>query len=610
MSPPTIPIFQVSFAPQSVQMNCPAGASIHEVARAGGLSLVSICGGEGACGRCLIQVLDGAVSPISQTEREQLSDAQLAAGFRLACLAQVLGDVSVRIPPASLEASHRLELDRIDVSVPFDPVVQEHLLSLSPPANGDQRSSWSRLATAMALKGLGDDLRADVTVRRRLPGVLRESPSRLRVSLRGSEVVDVRLPAQRPLGLAVDLGTTKLAAYLVDMEDGQTIAVTACLNPQIAYGADVMSRINYAMTTPEGALTLKRAALDGIHGLVRKLCAEPERIVDAVVVGNTAMHHLLLGLPVRQLGVAPYLAAVTAPIDLKARAVGLRISPGAYLHLLPNIAGFVGADHVAMILATGIDLSKRPVLGLDIGTNTEIILAHQGELTCCSTASGPAFEGGRIKQGVRAIPGAIEQVRLTPHGTEVRTVGDAPATGICGSGIVDAISELRRVGLLDKRGHLLPGPGVRSTGGQREFLLAAAEHSGIGEDISITQRDIGEIQLAKAAIRAGMDALLEQAGLAPSELSQVVLAGAFGTHLDPASALGIGMLPALPLDRFAQVGNAAGAGARLALVSRVQRQRAAEIAPRVRHLDLMLLPTFADRFADALYLPEPPQPAT
>ncbi|MDP3046035.1 MAG: ASKHA domain-containing protein [Chloroflexota bacterium] len=600
MTLPPIPGCQVDFAPQGLRVRCPVGTSILDVARASELGLVSVCGGEGTCGRCLVQVLEGTVSPLTETE-----GAQIAAGFRLACLTQVLSDVKVRIPPASCEASQRLELNGVDVSVPFDPSVQEHILSLSPLVHGDQQASWDRLAAALAQKGLGDALCPDVTVRQRLPGLLRESAARVRISLRGSEVVDVRPPAQRPLGLAVDLGTTKLAAYLVDMEAGQTIAVAGCPNPQIAYGADVMSRINYAMTAPNGALALQRAVLDGIHGLVDKLCAEPEHIVDAVLVGNTAMHHLFLGLPVRQLGLAPYVAAVTAPVDVKARDVGLRIGPGAYLHLLPNIAGFVGADHVAMILATGIDLTRRSVLGLDIGTNTEVVLAHHGQLTCCSTASGPAFEGGHVKHGVRAIPGAIEQVRLTSAGVQVKTIGGAPAIGICGSGIVAAISELRRVGLLDKRGHLQPGPGVRSTGGQREFVLVAAANTGADEDICITQRDIAEIQLAKAAIRTGIDALLELANLASSALSHVVLAGAFGSHLNPASAMGIGMLPALPLERFDQVGNAAGAGARLALVSQVQRLRAEEVARRTRHLDLMLLPDFADRFAGALYLPDP-----
>ena len=600
---PPLPDCQVNFEPQGLRVRCPVGTSILDVARASELGLVSVCGGEGTCGRCLVQVLEGTVSPLTETERGQIAGAQIAAGLRLACLTQVLSDVKVRIPPASCEASQRLELNGVDVSVPFDPSVQEHILSLSPLAHGDQQASWDRLATALARKGLGDALCPDVTVRQRLPGLLRESAARVRVSLRGSEVVDVRPPAQRPMGLAVDLGTTKLAAYLVDMEAGQTIAVAGCPNPQIAYGADVMSRINYAMTAPNGALALQRAVLDGIHGLVDKLCAEPEHIVDAVLVGH---RHAPSSWACRSASSDwPPTLAVTAPIDIKARELGLRIGPGAYLHLLPNIAGFVGADHVAMILATGIDLTRRSVLGLDIGTNTEVVLAHHGQLTCCSTASGPAFEGGHVKHGVRAIPGAIEQVRIVGDRVQAKTIGGAPAIGICGSGIVDAISELRRVGLLDKRGHMQPGPGVRSTGGQREFVLVAAANTGAGEDICITQRDIAEIQLAKAAIRTGIDALLEQANLAPSALSHVVLAGAFGSHLNPASAMGIGMLPALPLERFDQVGNAAGAGARLALVSQVQRLRAEEVARRTRHLDLMLLPDFADRFAGALCLPDP-----
>ncbi|MDY7077698.1 MAG: ASKHA domain-containing protein, partial [Chloroflexota bacterium] len=337
--------------------------------------------------------------------------------------------------------------------------------------------------------------------------------------------------------------------------------------------------------------------------LIKGLCQEPERIVEITLVGNTAMHHLFLGLPVQQLGRAPYLPAVSTPLDVKARDLGLHVAPGAYVHLLPNVAGFIGADHVAMILATGIGHTEKTVLGLDIGTNTEVVLARHGELMSCSTASGPAFEGAHIKHGMRAASGAIEKVRLTDSGVEVQTIDDAPAIGLCGSGVLDAISELRRVGLLNRRGRLHDGPGIDRVNGKREFVLVSGEHSGSGHNITLTERDIGEIQLAKAAICTGVNTLLEKAQTHHEELDEVIIAGAFGTHINVASAVAIGMLPSLHLERFRQVGNAAGVGARLALISRSQRALAMEIARRIRYLELMTLPDFASQFAQAMYLP-------
>jgi uncharacterized 2Fe-2S/4Fe-4S cluster protein (DUF4445 family) len=412
----------------------------------------------------------------------------------------------------------------------------------------------------------------------------------------------VRPPDQHPLGLAVDIGTTKVAAYLVDMQTGGALTVDGITNPQIAYGEDVMSRVSFAMKSDAGRLTA--ALLNGLNELLRRMCPHPERIVEAVVVGNTAMHHLFLGLPVSSVGLAPYTAVASDPLDVKARDVGLAIATGAYVHMLPNVAGFIGADHVAMILATGLDRTPGTYLGLDIGTNTEVVLARGGRLLSCSTASGPAFEGAHIKYGVRAVDGAIEQVRLEGDGAQVRTVNGVPPIGICGSGVLDAIDQLRRAGLLTRRGRLLPHPRVQDVDGQREFVLVTADQSGTCRDITLGEHDIGEVLLAKAAIRTGIDALLHEEGIAADALDGIVIAGAFGTHIDVQAAVGIGMLPTLPLKRIRQVGNAAGVGARLALVSAPLRRRATDVARQIRYLELMTQPGFAPLFARAMFLPE------
>ncbi|MDP2951806.1 MAG: ASKHA domain-containing protein, partial [Chloroflexota bacterium] len=345
-----------------------------------------------------------------------------------------------------------------------------------------------------------------------------------------------------------------------------------------------------------------------VNRVVERLCqaqgVSPSRVAEMVVVGNTAMHHLFLRLPVEQLGVAPYVPAISAALDVKARDLGLRLAPGAWVHTLPNVAGFVGADHVAMVLASELDSVKGIALGLDIGTNTEVVLVREGEMASCSCASGPAFEGGHILHGMRAATGAIERVNLVDGKLSVATIGDAPAVGICGSGILDAVAVLYRAGAINFRGRMESShPWVRQGERGREVVLAEAATSGTGEDIVIVQEDINQIQLAKGAIRTGIDTLLKVMEVEEGAVERVVIAGAFGSYIRTDSALAIGMFPAFPRARFEQVGNAAGVGAKLALVSRKERARAQEIASRIRHVELMSQPDFMESFALAMYLP-------
>jgi len=321
--------------------------------------------------------------------------------------------------------------------------------------------------------------------------------------------------------------------------------------------------------------------------------------VDVVVVGNTAIHHLFLRLPVSQLALAPYVPAVRAAVNVPAREIGLKFAPGANVHLLPNIAGYVGADHVSMLLATGVADRSDTVLAIDIGTNTEMCLTHGGQMASLSCASGPAFEGAHITFGMRAAPGAIERVRIVDGQVQYKTIGDQPAVGICGSGILDVVAELRRNGLLSLSGRL-GGPGVRQGEGGLEFVISDEARSGNGRAITVTQQDIRELQLAKGAIRCGVETLLQDAGIAAGDVDQVLIAGAFGTYIDVVSAIAIGLLPDVALERVSQVGNAAGTGARLALVSRAQRSQAQALARRVRYIELAGTPDFMRNFAEGM----------
>jgi uncharacterized 2Fe-2S/4Fe-4S cluster protein (DUF4445 family) len=534
--------------------------------------------------------------------------------YRLACQAFALSDVRVYVPPDSLTAVQRMQVEGRELPVPVQPVVVGCDIALKAPTLADIRADARRVADALAEHGVGE-VSFDLGLLRELSPRLREMGWKSRVGVRGREVVAILPSGTSLLGLAVDLGTTKVAGYLVDLETGQTLAASGAMNPQIAYGEDVMTRLAYAMQGSDKAAKLQRVIVDGLNDLVRQLYREigrePAEIVEAVVVGNTAMHHLFLSLPVAQLGLAPYLPAVRESLDVKARDLGLAIAPGAYVHLLPNIAGFVGADHVAVLIATALGESPKTAVAIDIGTNTEITLAVAGRLITCSCASGPAFEGAHIHFGMRAAEGAIERLRLVDSRVvEYQTIGNQPPVGLCGSGILDAVAELRRVGVLDERGAMgdpfgyAQGmhPRVRRGDDGPEFVLISGEESGRGQDIVITRGDVGEIQLAKGAIQAGLGVLLETAGLSESQLDEVIVAGAFGTYIDVRSAVAIGMLPSLPLTRFSQVGNAAGTGARLVLVSAEQRAKATEVAGRVEYIELTNHPRFAERFAEAMYL--------
>ncbi len=377
-----------------------------------------------------MQVMEGQTSPPNNNEQHELGMEQIQAGMRLACQTRVRGDVRVYLPPESLATAQRIQIEGQPIAIPLNPAVHAIQVEIPPPTLDDLRADTVRLRDT-----LGQPLLTyPIDVLRQLPEVMRAQHFHLTVFVRGTEVVGVRPACISPLGLAVDIGTTKIAAYLVDLASGATLASAGAMNPQIAFGEDVMARITHAISQPQGLEQLRRSVVEAINNLARDLCAQVNRervdIADAVVVGNTAMHNLFLGLPVRQLGLAPYVPAESAPLDLPAREVGLELAPGASVHMLPIIAGFVGADHVAMLLATGMDRREKITLGLDIGTNTEVSLVTPKGHYACSTASGPAFEGAHIRFGMRAAPGAIEKVLLHDHQVRIQTVENQPAVGL------------------------------------------------------------------------------------------------------------------------------------------------------------------------------------
>lgn len=591
-------MYMVDFEPVGRRGICQKGQSLLDCARQLNVDIISICGGVGSCGRCKVQIIEGQISGLSPEEEYELTSAELASGYRLACQIFPESDVKVYIPSESLTAPQRTQVEGLQLIVEPDPLIIACDVQMQKPDLNNPMADDSNLWMALGIA----NGRIDFAVQQSFSHQIRTSGWNVRVALRGDEVIAVVKQETRLLGLAVDIGTTKIAGYLMELGSDRTIAAKGIMNPQIAYGEDVVSRIVVASKSSVDAEKMQMLLVDGLNRLAADLCEEvganPADIVDAVFVCNTAIHHLFLRLPVSQLGLSPYVPAVRSSVDIKAREIGLKFAPGAYIHIPPNVAGYVGADHVAMLLAVRLVEQDRTTLAIDIGTNTEICLNHKGKITSVSAASGPAFEGAHIKFGMRAAPGAIEHVRMIGDRLEIQTIGGEEPVGLCGSGLLDVVAQLRLNQVLDKNGKMRSHPLVRREG-IAEFVLA--ERLG-REPVTVSQKDIRELQLAKAAIRLGIKALVEAEGLGESDIDHIYIAGAFGTFIDVSSAITIGMLPPLQIAQFTQVGNAAGTGARLILMSRKERVEAQRIAGDDGYIELASVKNFQRQFADALYL--------
>lgn len=604
----------VDFEPIGKRVEAKAGITILDAIRQAGLPITADCGGLGLCGQCRVIVRQQleSLAPITPTELNWFTETELTAGYRLACEAVLLGDVRVDLPSSSLILGQRLQVtsNLYEYAPPdsqSDNIIQAYPLTL-PAANiHDLRSDLSRAFDKLSEAYGLTNLTASPAVVRNLSPLLRQNQWQITALVRGQEVIGFLSPGKHPLGLAVDLGTTKIAVYLLDLTTGETLAAEGIPNPQIGYGEDVISRLVYAENSPEGSAILAQAVHTTLAEIAQTLAknagVSTQEIAEVCMVGNTAMTHLLLELPISQLAMAPYVPAASTPLEGRASDMGLPFANDCRVYIPSCVAGFVGADLVSMTLATGIGQDKRAVMGIDIGTNTEIVLALPGRkrMMALSCASGPAFEGAHIRYGMRAAAGGIERVRIIDGKPMIQTIGKNPPVGICGSGIIDAVAELRRIGAINYRGRFQETiPGVRLGKYGLEYLLVPSEESGSGEDISITQHDVNEIQLAKGAIRAGITVLLQTGGVQAEDLDEIILAGAFGTYLNLDTAIAMNLLPDLPLQRYRQVGNAAGVGAKQMLLSRRRREQANAISQQIEYVELTVYPDFRNIFAQSM----------
>ncbi len=600
--------YKIRFEPLGLSGRCRADESLLACAHSAGIGIISLCGGKGNCQSCKVQLLEGSFSKPTASELKAYSRQEIKEGWRLACQTYPTSDGKVGIPPTSLTTTQRVQTEGQEVGVTLEPVVTPYQVKLKKPSLTDAQADGDRLLKTLNRQHRLHCDTIDIGALSQLSPRLRSWGWQCRASVREKEIIAFGPWPSRQLGLAVDLGTSKISGYLVDLDSGQTLAVKGVSNPQISYGEDIISRISYATQSAAKAAQLQRLAVKALNKLASDLCkevkAKVEDIVDAVLVGNTAMHHLLAGLPVKQLALAPFVPAVSQAIDIKASRLGLKFAPGAYLHLLPNIAAFVGADHTAVLVATLDGLPQETTVAIDIGTNTEVSLIDKDKITTTSCASGPAFEGWHIKDGMRAASGAIERLRIVNSKVEYQTIDDKPAIGICGSGILDTVAQLYLSGVLGEGGKMdEKHKRVRRGDKQLEFVLVGnKERKDVSKDIVITQQDVREIQLAKAAIRTGIQALLEANGYSEEKIGRVIIAGAFGTYIDVTNAMAIGMLPTLPQERFQPVGNAAGTGARLALISGAKRAAAQKIVSGVHYIELASVPGFNKTFMQASYL--------
>jgi uncharacterized 2Fe-2S/4Fe-4S cluster protein (DUF4445 family) len=606
----------VTFAP-GARAAVPVGTTLLRAAQQVGAEIVATCGARGRCRSCRVQITGGAVPPATLADRVQLGDEALRERYRLACQTEAWTDLDILVAPIFEETSFQILADtqglRSAAGFVLDSGVHKTFVRAAPPA--DEAHPESDLEAVLRPLGL-DAADVSLDALRRLPALLRADGGGLTVALfdrrvLGIEGGDTRAEA---FGIAIDIGTTTVVAYLVDLATGTVAAHTAGLNPQAAFGGDLMSRIAFAQEGAGNVRQLHTRIIQMLNGQIDEVCARAEigrdRIYKVVVVGNTVMHHLFLGIDPTHVGQAPYAPSVRRSVRVAASEVGLRLSPSTPVFLLPIVAGFVGADALAMVLSTRLYESAETRIAVDIGTNGEMVIAAPGGLLACSAPAGPALEGAQLQCGMRAAAGAIDQVHIE-HDVRYHVIGAVPPQGICGSAILDLIAGLLEAGVLDASGRLHPEPPasapeavrrrvITQPDGLTAFVLAAAAESAGGRDIVLTQADIRQVQLAKGAIRSGIAMLQRLTGTPDDGLAGLMLAGGFGNYLNVQSAIRAGLIPRLPEARVAYVGNAAGLGAQLALVSETERRRADELAGRIQHVSLATHPDFQDVFLRAL----------
>lgn len=659
----------VIFQPSGRRGEVPKGCNIIEASRLLGVDIEALCGEKKMCGKCIVRIEEGHfekynihsskshVSPWQEEEEKFITPEAREMGFRLGCVATIEEDILVFVPEESRAGKQVVSKAARDINIDMDPAIKLYTIQLAKPDFHDKLGDWERLCNGLAREYGLTHLNVDIITLRTLPGALRAENWLVTVSVwNDREVVRIQPgKVEKAYGIAIDVGTTTCVAHLCDLTTMEVIETASIMNPQCKYGEDVMARITFHMTTPDGLKRMSDDIIEGINSLINKVAEathpkkkkikkkkgeegpdefeeiiEPGKtyhrishkdIEDVSIGFNTAMHHLLLGLDPEPVGMAPFPPVIHQSLDIKARDLNIDINPSSYLFSMPNKAGFVGGDNVGVLIAEEPYKKDEIQLIIDIGTNGELILGNRHKLFSSSCATGPAMEGAQLAFGMRAAPGSIERIEIDPvtHDVDYKVIGheasrkfskpeEMKVKGICGSGILDVLAELYRSGVITKTGvfnkkALKDNPRFRKNPDTKlpEFVLAWKEDSSIEKDIVITQKDVRQIQLAKGALYAGCKLMMKRMGI--EKVDTVKIAGAFGTHVNREKALVMGLFPDCPVANIHGVGNAAGDGCRAALLDRKKRNEANWCARNVQYLELTVEPTFEKDFMEAMQLP-------
>jgi uncharacterized 2Fe-2S/4Fe-4S cluster protein (DUF4445 family) len=632
--------YKVIFQPSGRRGEVEEGKTILQAAQSLGVDIEALCGNKKVCGKCKVRIeegyfekdnIDSGMAHIfpSEPSPDELKHIkpQDGPGIRLACQCEIRGDIKVFVPERSRAGKQVVRKAAKELTIAVDPAVRKYNIDLKAPTLHDMTTGdWERVLLFMeedyGLKGLT----FDYFVLKELQDVLRRGDWKATVTVwMDREIIKIEPGFVEAIyGLAVDVGTTTCVGYLTDLTTGKVVNTESMMNPQVPYGEDVMSRITYAMSNPGGLETMQKAIIQGLNEIIERVVVDVNKDVlkpghvidDLTIVFNTAMHHILLGLNPEYIGRSPFIPAVQSSLDIKARDLGLRINPASYIHVLPIEAGFVGADNVGVLIAEEPYNQDENVLIIDIGTNGELLLGNRNRVCSTSCATGPAFEGAQIKFGMRAAPGAIETVEIDPQTREPRykVIGKADwhthiekvnAKGLCGSGIIQVVAEMFKAGIIDKSGRFVMDLGTprvrRDSEGKPEYVLAWASETSINQDITVTQADVRALQLAKGALYTGAKLMMKRLGI--TKLDRVVLAGAFGSHIDREASLTLGMFPDCTIDKIYAVGNAAGDGSRMALLNKGKRREANARARWVEFIEIATDPLFEREFMMAMHIP-------
>jgi len=577
--------------------------SILEIAREAGVALRSDCGGRGVCGKCKVIIIDveGEISEINEVEKKHLTLEEISKGYRLACQAKILsGRATIFVPPESRLEVRKVDEVIVEEEVELNPAVRKIHLRLPEPNLEDNRPDFERL------KDFLGDIEIPLDLLKKLPILLREAKWDITAVLWNKKLIGIERgdTSNRIFGLAIDIGSSKIICHLVDLVSGKTVARGYAENPQVAYGEDVVSRITYASKSEENLKKLQKVVVNAINEVISKICKEAGvrsyEIYEAVVVGNSVMHHLFFGIYPKFISVSPFTPAVREGISYPAKEIGLKINSEGYVTSLPLIAGFVGADATANLIVTKIHEREETSMVIDIGTNTEILLGNKNRLLACSAPSGPAFEGAHISHGMKAVSGAIEKVRIVEDEVIYETIGNVKPKGICGSGMIDLVAELYKAGIINRYGKFFRKTKRIIKNGVPKFVVAWADETETGKEITVTEKDINELLMAKAAIRSGWMILMEKLGIKADEISRIYLAGSFGRHVNVENAKLIGLLPKIPNDRIVFVGDLAVIGAKMALKSIKERRRIEKVVDFIEYVELSADKNFYRTFIKAI----------